>query len=106
MSYEIITVDWNPEQTRIWRYWVNKHCPTAKVYTIQDTKPVPWCWSGGKINCFLYGFETDRVMYMDTDTIVTRDLEPLFEMMGDAKISVSRDIPLGVPSHIKAKRKY
>ena len=92
--YEIITVDWNPEQTRIWRYWIAKHCPTAKVYTIPDTKPVPWCWSGGKLDCFLYGFKGNRVMYMDTDVIVTHDLEPVWDMMGDCKFAASSKIPL------------
>ena len=92
MSYEIITVSWNPEQTRIWRHWVNKNCPTAKVYTIPDRKPFRRCWSGGKIDCWLYGFEGKRVIYLDTDTIVTTDLEPVFDMMGDAKIAVSLEL--------------
>ena len=94
MSYEIVTVDWNKKQTRVWRHWVNKYCPTAKIRTIPDTKPIPWCWSGGKISCFNYWFETDRIIYLDTDTIVTHDLEPLFDMMGDCKFAASSKIPL------------
>ena len=94
VEYEIITVDWKPEQTRIWRHWVSTFCPNAKIITIPDTKPIKWSWSAGKIDCFLWGFETDRIIYMDTDVIVTHDLEELFDLMGDAVISASSAIPL------------
>lgn len=80
MKYDVISVDWNPGQTKIWKYWIEKHCPNAIIHTIPDTKPIPWCWSGGKLNCFCYdGFETDRIIYLDTDTIVTENLEPLLD---------------------------
>lgn len=76
-TYDIITVDWNPEQTRIWRHYVEKNCPTANIITIPDNKPIPWNWSSGKIDCFKYEFShPGRVVYMDTDVIVTGDVEP------------------------------
>lgn len=93
MTYDIITVNWKPAQTRIWRYWAEKHCPTANIRTIPDRKPVPWCWSGGKIACFAEKFETDRIIYMDTDIIVTHDLEEIWDMMGESSVGVSLDIP-------------
>ena len=94
MTYEIISCDWNKEQTVLWMRWIIKNCPTANIYTIPDTTPVPGCWSCGKLNCFTHEFETDRIMYMDTDTIVTRDLEPLWDEMGDCKFAASSKIPL------------
>ena len=94
MSYEIISVDWNPEQTKIWRYWISKNCPTAKVYMIPDRRPFRFCWSGAKIDCWLYGFEGKRVIYLDTDTVVTRDMEEVFDMMGDCPIGASLNLKL------------
>ena len=92
-TYDLITVRWKEDQYRVWRHWVDKTCPTARVHWIPDTKPFPWNWAGGKVPCFDYGFETGRVIYMDTDTIVTHDLEPVFDMMGDCKVGASYQIP-------------
>lgn len=92
-TYDIITVRWNEPQYKVWRHWVDRTCPTAKVHWIPDTKPFPWNWAGGKVPCFDYGFDTRRVIYIDTDTIVTHDLEPVFEMMGDCKVGASYQIP-------------
>jgi len=93
-DYEIITVNWQPKQTAIWLHYVEKNCPDAKVYTIPDDKPVPWCWSGGKINCFAWPFETKRVIYLDTDTLVTRDLGFVFDEMQGACIGLSSEIEI------------
>ena len=92
-TYDIITVRWKEDQYKVWRHWVDKTCPTASVHWIPDTKPFPWCWSGGKVPCLDYGFETNRVIYMDTDTIVTHDLEPVFEIMGNFRVGVSYGLP-------------
>ena len=96
MTYEIITVDWNPTQTKIWKFWIAKNCPTAKVYTIPDRRPFRYCWSGAKVDCWLYGFKGRRIIYLDTDTIVTRDMEEVFDMMGDR--------PLGASTNLKTDR--
>lgn len=83
-TYDIITVDWNPEQTRMWRHYVEKNCPTANVITIPDDRAWYFCWSSAKLNCFRYPFEHPaRVIYMDTDTVVSKDLEYLFDKVGD-----------------------
>lgn len=96
-SYTIVTCDWEPNQTKMWLHYVEKNCPTAQVITVPDTKPVPHCWSGGKLNCFCS--ETvdkmdhpDRVIYMDTDTVVLKDPEPVFDMMGDCFVGSSLGI--------------
>lgn len=100
-TYDIITVDWKPKETRIWRHYVEKNCPTANIYTIKDTKPYPWNWASGKLNVFDYPLShPDRFIYLDTDTIVTTDLEPIFDMMGDAQLSASGSI---TPDHLRLK---
>ena len=38
----------------------------------------------------MYGFKGRRIIYLDTDTIVTRDLEGVFDLMGDAPLGVSQ----------------
>ena len=82
MKYDIISVDWNPGQTDLWLHYVKKNCPEAYVTLIPDEKPVPWHWAAGKINCFKQVFETDCVIYLDTDTIVTCDLSFVFDELG------------------------
>ena len=94
MKYDITSVDWNPEQTKLWLHYVKKNCPEAYVTLIPDEKPVPWCWSGGKLNCFRQKFETDKIIYIDTDTIVTEDLGFIFANMGDNWLGLSSKIPL------------
>jgi hypothetical protein len=92
-TYDIVSVDWNPQQTKLWRYHIGKTCPTANVITIPDNKPIPWNWSSGKIDCFGCDFRfPERVIYLDTDTIVQEDLEPLFDRMGEAEIGISSHI--------------
>jgi hypothetical protein len=104
--YDIVTCDWNAEQTRIWRHYVEKNCPDANIVTVPDEKPVPWCWSGGKLNCFRDPslFRTDRIIYLDTDTIVTEDLGFVFKEMGRAKIGLSHKIEV-LKIHIRKKDK-
>ncbi|MDY6935644.1 MAG: hypothetical protein SVZ03_15660 [Spirochaetota bacterium] len=91
-KYDIITVDWNAEQTELWLYYVERHCPDSRIILIPDEKPIPWCWSGGKLNCFKQKFESHRIIYMDTDTIVFRDMYPIFEMMDEALLGFSTKI--------------
>jgi len=94
-TFDLISVNWNEEQARVWLHWVKRHCPTAAVHLVKDTKPVPWCWSSGKLNCFKYDdFQTDRIIYLDTDTIVTKDLEFVFDEMGDCCVGLSSDIEI------------
>lgn len=82
MTYTITTVDWNEEQTERWLKFVNKNCPTANVVLVPDTKPIHWSWSAGKLNCFNQLHKApDRIIYMDTDTLVFEDMEYIFEVM-------------------------
>jgi len=57
------------------------------VRLLDDTKPVPWSWSAGKLNCYNLSLlpslaEYDGHVYMDTDTIITRDFLHVFDTMG------------------------
>jgi len=81
-DFEIISVDWNRAQTAMWAESIAKHNNRKySIYTIPDTSLVPGIPGWMKINCFRYPFETDRVLYMDTDTLVTGDLWKIFEEM-------------------------
>jgi len=94
--YDLVTVNWNPRQTELWMFHVKRSCPGANVVLIDDGKPFPWCWSSGKLNCFadFPGLRNPgRFVYMDTDTIVTRDVGEVFELMGDAKLAASSAVP-------------
>lgn len=93
MDYEIVTVDWNPEQTRVWRYWVEKNCPTAKITMIKDKKPFKYCWSGGKVDCFKVA-TNKKTIYLDTDTIVTGDLSCVFPLMGGQPFGASQRLKM------------
>ena len=92
MVYEIVTVDWNKDQTRIWRHWAERNCPNANIHIIPDRRPFRFCWSGAKIDCWLYGFEGKRVIYLDTDTFITRDMEEVFDMMEGRPFGASMDL--------------
>jgi alpha-N-acetylglucosamine transferase len=94
LKYDIVSVDWKPEQTKLWLHYVEKNCPEAHVTLIPDEKPIPWCWSSGKINCFKQKFQTDKIIYLDTDTIVTEDLGFIFSNMGHAWLGLSSKIPI------------
>ena len=89
MKYDIISVDWNPGQTDLWLHYVKKNCPEAYVTLIPDEKPIPRNWASGKINCFEQDFETEKVIYMDTDTIVTRDLGFVFKELGSRLVGAA-----------------
>jgi len=57
------------------------------VRLLEDTKPVPWSWSAGKLNCYNLSLlpdlaEYDGHVYMDTDTIITKDFLHVFGAMG------------------------
>ena len=93
-DYSIVSVDWKPEQTKLWLHHVKKNCPDAEIVLIKDEKPIPWNWASGKINCFKQKFATDRIIYMDTDTIVTRDLGFIFDNMGEATVGATSAIPI------------
>ena len=94
-TYDIISCSWHYQQTKVWLHHVRKHCPDAAIHLIPDSKPVPWCWSGGKLDCFSYDkFKTNRVIYMDTDTIVTKDLDFVFDDMEDRKVGLSSRIEI------------
>lgn len=91
--YDIITVDWSPPQTKIWKHWIKLNCPNAFVHTIPDTKPIHYNWASGKLNCFRYpDFKTDKVLYLDTDTIVTKDPVHVFDDMGSSIIALSNNL--------------
>ena len=92
MKYDIVSVGWNKRQADIWLYYINKHCPEAHVTLIPDNRPIPWCWSSGKIDCFKQKFKTDKIIYMDTDCIVTADLFHIFKDMGNCIIGLSDKI--------------
>lgn len=94
MKYDIVSVDWKPEQTKLWLHYIEKNCPEAHVTLIPDEKPIPWCWSGGKINCFKQKFQTDKIIYLDTDTVVTEDLGFIFSNMDKTWLGLSSKIPI------------
>lgn len=81
-KYTIATVDWNKEQTKVWEGFVRDKCPAADVVKIKDQRPFPDIPVAGILGVFDEPFKTDHVAYLDTDTIVFKDLEPLFEFMG------------------------
>lgn len=78
-TYDLLTVDWNPQQTMMWKKYVGKNCHKANVMTFMDKKPFPSCWSSGKIGCFEkdVGNHPTRYVYIDTDTIVLRDIDDI-----------------------------
>jgi hypothetical protein len=99
-TFDIVTVNWNQGQTNLWRRHVERHCPEANIILVPDKKPYPHCWSSGKLCCFEPLRDTQhpgRFVYMDTDCIVTRDIEPLFGIMEDAELAVSSAIPASTP---------
>lgn len=90
MRYDIVTVDWHPEQTKIWKHYVHKNCPDAAISLVKDTKPLHKITCGMKPKALLYPkFKTGKVVYLDTDTIVTEDLGHLFQEMGDKLFGVT-----------------
>ena len=90
--YLITTVNWNPPQTKVWLWHLKNvyrgnDTVSLDVRLLEDTKPVPWSWSAGKLNCYNLSLlpslaEYDGHVYMDTDTIITRDFLHTFETMG------------------------
>lgn len=99
-NFDLVTCNWNPAQTKIWMFHVKQHCPTAHIVLVPDTKPIPWNWSSGKLNCFADLPELKypgRFIYMDTDTIVTRDIAEVFDLM-DSPVAASSAIPATAPS--------
>jgi len=91
--YDLISVDWNPEQTAVWLASVKRNCPAANVILVPDTKPIPECWSSGKLGFKDATFENPRrVVYMDTDTLcLGPDVGGIFERMpAGAFIGVTR----------------
>jgi hypothetical protein len=89
VKYDIVTVDWNKDQTALWRRHVERVCQDYNLIIIPEKRRFPSCWSSPKLYCLVEEFQTDRVVYMDTDTIVTRDLGELFRAMGDAELGLS-----------------
>jgi len=87
----IVCVDWNERQTRTWLYHVMKNCPTAQIITVPDIKLVPGCRSCGKMMALASEKlrRPDRFIFLDSDTIVLKDLAPVFDMMGDRHVGVS-----------------
>ena len=88
-KYHITTVDWNPEQTTLWLHHLRKNCRDFSVSLLPNVRRFASCWSSPKLNCLNQEFDTQHVIYMDTDTIVTRDLWEMFEWMGDAELGLS-----------------
>jgi hypothetical protein len=62
---------------------------------IPDLKPFPKSWSGGKVSCFAQDFETERIIYVDTDTIITKDLEPIFDYMDQEGYDIGLSLRIG-----------
>jgi len=76
-----VTVDWNRRQTDRWLHYVGKNCSSYELAVIPDYKQYPDCRGAGKIRCFAEKFATDKIIYIDTDTIINEDLFILFDMM-------------------------
>jgi hypothetical protein len=89
VKYDIVTVDWNKKQTALWRKHIERTCRGYNLIIIPEKRRFPSCWSSPKLYCLIQKFRTPRVIYMDTDTIVTRDLGELFKKMGDAELGLS-----------------
>jgi len=94
-TYDIITVDWFPEQTAMWKHYIEKNSPRANIITIPQDPPVKWSKFSCKMRVLQYeDFKhQDRIMYMDTDCLVLEELEPLFEFMElhNYELGASRD---------------
>ena len=87
MAFDLVTIDWNPKQTALWRYHVEKHCPGANIILLpQQPKLRELCWSCPKIAAlWITPQNPGRFLYMDTDTIVFDDLEVLFDLMPEER---------------------
>jgi hypothetical protein len=95
-SYDLVTVNWHPRQTKVWKFHVKQSCPQANVVLLPNKKMFEWNWSSGKLCCFKYLDELKhpgRFIYVDTDTIITHELADIFDRMDDAVLSLSSDIP-------------
>ena len=88
-KYSICTVDWNPEQTKVWLHNIEKYCNNYELRMCCDDRPIKGSWDSPKLNCLEDKFNTDKVIYMDTDTIVTRDLYEMFEVQGERTLGAS-----------------
>jgi alpha-N-acetylglucosamine transferase len=91
-TFDIVTVNWNQPQTTLWMRHVEKHCPEANIIFVSEGDLKKLCWSCPKIGSLLADFKhPNRVIYMDTDTIVMADLEELFDLMPKGRgIGVTR----------------
>lgn len=80
-SYDLISVNWNLEQTEAWLASALVNAPGATVGLIRDKKPLPWCWSGGKLGFEDFPFTARRAIYTDTDVLFLRPLELVWDLM-------------------------
>ena len=86
---EIVAVDWNPEQTKLWKHHILKHNPSAKIYTEEDVNPLRDTIPGlGILSCYGRKFESSRVLALQTDVIVTGKLSSLFDTMDRLECSI------------------
>ena len=93
-SYDIVTVDWNKNQTAMWKYYIEKNCPTANIITLPESRPVKWSRFSSKMNILLFDKykHPDRIMYTDTDCLITDDLLPLFEYMEECDFDMAASV--------------
>jgi hypothetical protein len=99
-KYTIASVDWNTKQTELWLHHIKKNCHDYEILLIPEKRRFENCWSSPKLYCFDRAVETEWFVYLDTDTIVTRDLAELFEDMGDSEVGVS--VYLGADKRMRA----
>lgn len=91
MNYALVSIDWNPEQTKLWLKCIEKYSPKAKVILFPEVNRIG-CWSCAKLTCFEDhpGYEdVDYIIYTDTDVLILHELEELLPLPGDAVIGLS-----------------
>ena len=91
MKYALVSIDWNPEQTKLWLKCIEKYSPKAKVILFPEVNRIG-CWSCAKLTCFEDhpGYEdVDYIIYTDTDVLILHELEDVLGMIGDADVGLS-----------------
>ena len=90
-EYTIVGVDYNERETVPWLKFIADNCPRAQVVTINDTRPVGGCTTCAKMLTFNMQniARPDRVIFLDSDTLVFKDLGPVFSIMGKSVVGVS-----------------
>lgn len=83
-DYDIVTINHSESETKIWLHYIRKNCPGANVILLNDTKPFPRYRCSGKMGFLAHDkYKTQHIIYLDTDTVVFKDLGFVFDEMND-----------------------